>query len=355
VVAGRFYSCALYGGGVAQCWGDNDNGQFGNGFAVNTSLPTPAMGGALTSLWAGVGDTCAIVAGAGECSGRGGRGELDNGVPDADTMVPVATAVLPARPIAFASGLDFTCAIVAGGDVYCAGEGQLGQLGNGSPSTSALPVKVDLGGAAARAIAAEWQHACALTTAGAVLCWGDDSLGQLGNGVTVDAGVASPVTVPLGGVASEVGVGEGYSCAIVGSNADAGVWCWGDNSHAQLGSGSSVAFSATPVPVQGLAGVATLAVGGLHACVGLAYQGGVACWGKGGSGELGNDSTRDAPTPVVVMGIFVAPVSLAAGGFHTCALVASPNVLCWGANDFGQLGNGDPTFAQQNTPIVVQF
>jgi alpha-tubulin suppressor-like RCC1 family protein len=361
VVAGRFHSCALFGGGLAQCWGENSYGQFGNGYMVNSSLPTAAMGSSLTSLFAGLADTCAVVGAVGECAGRGVSGELDNGVPDADSMWPVATAALPAAPTAFASGRGFTCAIVAGGDVYCAGDGSLGQLGNGSDGGGVAPVKVDLGGAAAAAIVAEWQHACALTTTGAVFCWGDDSSGQIGNGATTNTGVLTPFSVPLGGAASEIGVGEAHSCAVVGSDTQATVRCWGDNSYGQLGAGSSAPYSASPVQVAGvggaagLNGVAVLAVGASHACVGLAYAGGVACWGKGGSGELGDDSTRDAPTPVLVSGISVLPVSMAAGGYHTCALVASPNVLCWGANDFGQLGNGDPTLAQQNTPAVVQF
>jgi alpha-tubulin suppressor-like RCC1 family protein len=355
VVAGRFYSCARYGGGVAQCWGQNVYGQFGNGYMVNSSVPTAAMGSAIDSLYAGGTETCAVTGTAGECSGLGGHGELDNGVPDADTLWPVATTALPAAPVAFASGVHFTCAIVTGGDVYCAGDGSLGALGTGSLFASVSPVKADLGGAVAVAIAAEWQHVCALTRDGAVFCWGDDSFGQIGNGETTAAGVPVPFNVPLGGPAGEIGVGESHSCAIVGSNDTASVWCWGDNSYGQLGAGSSAANSASPVQVTGLSGVAVLAIGGYHGCVGLAYTGGVACWGKDGSGELGNNDNQDSHTPVMVAGISVAPVSMAAGGFHTCALVASPNVLCWGSNDFGQLGNGDPTFASQNAPIVVQF
>jgi alpha-tubulin suppressor-like RCC1 family protein len=354
VTAGRFYSCALYTGGVAKCWGQNLEGEFGNGTAVSTAVPVPAMGTGLTALFGGLGDTCAVAGDAGQCSGRGGAGQLDNGQADAQSTVPVSTTALPAAPVAFASGQGFTCAMVIGGDVYCAGDGALGVLGNGSTAVQPTPVKVNLGGAPAMAIAAQWQHACAVTTAGDVFCWGDDSAGQLGNGTTTDAGVAAPVHVTLGAPAREVGVGEAHTCAIVGPDNDDGVWCWGDDTHGQLGSGGG--SSSTPVQVQGLGiGLRSLAVGGEHTCVVLANAGGVACWGKGGSGELGNNDTHDSPTPVSVSSIGGAPVGLASGGFHTCALVSSPNVLCWGANDFGQLGNDDPLGTQQNTPVPVHF
>ena len=215
-------------------------------------------------------------------------------------------------------------------------------------------MKVDLGGGAAKAIVSEWQHVCALTTAGDVYCWGDDSAGQIGDGNTTTTGVLTPFHVPLSEAASEIGVGESHSCAIIGDDPNDAVWCWGDNSYGQLGNGGG-GPSSTPVHVQGLHSLRNLAVGGEHACVVLASAGGVACWGKNGSGELGNDDTHDSPTPVNVSTIGGAPVSLAAGGFHTCALVSSPNVLCWGANDFGQLGNNDPLGNQQNSPVAVQF
>jgi alpha-tubulin suppressor-like RCC1 family protein len=313
------------------------------------------MGNNLTALFGGDGETCAVAGDAGRCSGRGGSGQLDNGQFDAQAFVPVATTALPAAPLAFASGMHFTCAIVTGGDVYCAGDATLGVLGNGATTgIQTTPVKVNLGGAPAMALAGQWNHACAVTTAGDVWCWGDDSAGQLGNGTTTDAGVGTPVHVTLPGAASEIGVGELHTCAIVGPDTNDGVWCWGDNTYGQLGNGGG-GPSTTPVQAQGVSRVRNLAVGGEHTCVVLTNAGGVACWGKDGSGELGNNDTHDSPTPVQVTGIGGAPAGLVAGGFHTCALVSSPNVLCWGANDFGQLGNDDPLGNQQNTPVPVHF
>jgi len=355
VVAGRFYTCALLSGGTARCWGQNVDGEFGNGTVTSSAVPVAAMGAGLASLWPGPGDTCAVLQdGGGECAGQGGSGQLGDGVVDADSPVPVAASALPSAPLAFAVGVHFACAIVATGDVYCFGGGSLGQLGDGALADSATPVKVDLGGAHAKAISALWQHACALTTTGTVYCWGDDSSGQLGNGVAADGGVAAPVQVMLGGPATEIAAGAAHSCAIVGTGSNNGVWCWGLNTDGELGDGTGVS-SPTPVQVAGIQGVAGLTAGNSHTCVGLAYGGGVACWGAGGSGQLGNGDTKNALSPVDVSMIGGAPASLAAGGFHTCALVASPNVLCWGADDFGQLGNDDPLDQQQSAPVPVKW
>jgi hypothetical protein len=157
----------------------------------------------------------------------------------------------------------------------------------------------------------------------------------------------------LPGAASAVGVGDDFSCAIVGDDANSTVWCWGNNSGGQLGNGDpSVGESATPVQVEGVKGAAALVCGSGHACIGNDYTGGVWCWGKGGSGQLGNDDTSNAFTAVEVSGIGSFPQSLAAGGFHTCAILSSPKVVCWGANDFGQLGNGDTDAESVPTPVM---
>jgi alpha-tubulin suppressor-like RCC1 family protein len=283
-------------------------------------------------------------------------GELGDGVGDADSPVPVVVSVFPSPPTAIASGNSFTCAIVGGGDVYCVGSGASGVLGNGTTATTLAAVQVDLQGKKAQAIAAFNAHACALLTDGSVWCWGDDSSGQLGNGaVTPDAGSATPVQVQgLPGAVSAVCVGDAFSCAVVGADQNSTVWCWGDNSGGQLGNGApSVSQSATAVQVVGIKGAATLTCGAGHACIGNDYgQAGIWCWGKGGSGQLGNDATNDVFNATLVAGSSSFPQSLAAGGFHTCAVTSSPNVLCWGANDFGQLGNGSPDASQVPGQVV---
>ena len=352
VVAGKFHTCALFASGFAKCWGRNDDYQeLGNGSMLSTAVPLPAMSGGLSDLFAGAHQTCATVDGGAVCAGRGEDGELSNGV-DANSAIPVGLAGFPSPPTAIASGETFMCALVSTGDIWCVGAGPHGELGDGTVRTSASPVRVQLPGPA-QALAAYNGHACALVTDGTVACWGDDSSGQLGNGrVTPDAGVAVPSAVQGIAGATAIGVGVEHSCALTGSGRAGSVWCWGGNSYGQLGNGST-ALSPTPVQVQGSAGATSLAVGGLHACAGMLVAGIVKCWGKGGSGELGNGRSSDSPTPVTVQTISY-PESLTAGGYHTCALVSSPNVVCWGSNDFGQLGNGNAP-NQQNQPGQVSW
>ncbi|HEY8087605.1 MAG TPA: hypothetical protein VIF09_07170 [Polyangiaceae bacterium] len=347
VTAGRFHTCARFQSGYAMCWGrDEDYGELGNGSNSSTSIPTPAMGSGIAKLVAGAHDTCALLANGAACAGKGGAGELLDDVGDADSPVPVAETALPAAPVAIASGEAFTCAVVQGGDVYCAGNGAYGVLGNGTTGISVAPVQVSLQGKKATAIAAFNDHACAVLVDGSVACWGDDTSGQLGDGKS-GTGVASSSPVAVTGLpsaASSVCVGDNFSCALLGNDSSSTVWCWGDNTNGQLGNGDpSVTSSAMAVEVVGSTGAAALSCGAGHACLGNDYsKAGVWCWGNGHSGQLGNGGTSDAFTPVAVDGISAYPGSLAAGGFHTCVVLSSPNILCWGSNDFGQLGDDSP-------------
>jgi alpha-tubulin suppressor-like RCC1 family protein len=352
VVAGKFHSCALFASGFAKCWGRNDDYlELGNGTNVSTAVPLPAMRGGLTDLFAGAHGTCATLASGAVCAGHGEDGELGNGG-DAGSAVPVSLSAFPPNPTAVSSGEAFMCALFASGEVWCVGDGTHGELGDGISHTTLAPVQAQIGGPA-QAIAAFYLHACALRRDGSVACWGDNSLGQLGDGLSgSDGGVAVPVTVRGVTGATAIGVGTEHSCALVGSGRTSSAFCWGANAYGQLGDGTNRA-SATPVQVQGLVGATSLAVGGYHACAGLLFAGVSKCWGKGGSGELGNGKPTDAPTPVTVQSISY-PASLAAGAYHTCALVASPNVVCWGSNDFGQLGNGNAP-NQELQPVQVTW
>ena len=139
VVAGRFHTCAFFHDtGIAKCWGRNaDYGELGTGTGQDTAVPVYAMTPGLTDLFAGAHDTCGLLPGGAECAGKGGVGELGDDVVDADSPVPEMTSAFPSAPTQIASGETFTCAVVAGGDVWCVGDGPLGQLGNAKPRASA--------------------------------------------------------------------------------------------------------------------------------------------------------------------------------------------------------------------------
>jgi len=134
---------------------------------------------------------------------------------------------------------------------------------------------------------------------------------------------------------ARLAAGSGHTCQV---NDDGTVRCWGSNSSGQIGDGTSGTNRRIPVPVSGLTNAVAIAAGGSHTCALLA-SGTVSCWGLNGDGRLGDGTQTDRPTPVPVSGLFNA-VAIATGGRHSCALLASGTARCWGSNNRGQLGDG---------------
>ena len=235
--------------------------------------------------------------------------------------------------VSAASGLTFSCEANSLGDVKCWGENWAGQLGDGTTITRLTPTRVASGVGSTAAVAAGTYHACALSRSGEVACWGYNAGGQLGNGNHVNS--TTPVEVAgLVGVAA-LAPGESHTCALI---TDGTVKCWGDNSRGQLGTGNNVT-SLTPVQVTGLGGVTSLAVGFYHGCA--AHAGGqVSCWGANNDGQLGTGGTSDSTTPLMVAGLSGPTTRLGLGFAHSCALLASGAVQCWGWGGYGQLGHG---------------
>lgn len=186
------------------------------------------------------------------------------------------------------------------------------------------------------------------------LCVGDNAFGQLGVPTAEIALDSVPISrdSAFGGNVLMLDGGGRHLCAVVEQVGGTGrVSCWGDNSDGQLGGGTVGGTSPVPVPGVSFLSATALSAGGSHSCV--AAMGTTQCWGKNDVGQLGSGSAgASTGTPVTVTGNhnFLA---IAAGGRHTCALEASGAVWCWGANDFGQLGNGDTTGTASADPVQV--
>jgi alpha-tubulin suppressor-like RCC1 family protein len=191
-------------------------------------------------------------------------------------------------------------------------------------------------------VSASITFACALTSGGGVMCWGQNGYGQLGDGTNSDN--TTPVQALASGATDIVTMNQG-ACALMSGQT---VKCWGNNGSGQLGDGTTN-DSNSPVTVTGLSGVTAIAGGMDHACAVAA--GAVKCWGNNNSGKLGDNTTTNRSSPVSVSGISGTASNVALGGDHSCALLSDHTVMCWGGNFTGQLG--DSTFAARHVATQV--
>ncbi|MCB0189963.1 MAG: hypothetical protein KDE31_37085, partial [Caldilineaceae bacterium] len=195
VVAGNDHTCGLTTDGALQCWGDNADGQVGDGsdFPSRPPVTVSGLGSGVLDAATGGNHSCAILSsGTVQCWGRNSSGQLGDGTTD-ERLLPVAVVGLPATPTALAAGEAHTCALFATGAVSCWGRNAAGQLGNGATADSSLPVAVSGLAAGALEIVAGFDYSCARLANGTVQCWGGNGDGQLGNGSQTSS--PFPVTV----------------------------------------------------------------------------------------------------------------------------------------------------------------
>lgn len=350
ISSGDSSTCTLTSAHAVYCWGANAVGQLGHG--NNASTATPMLVVNLTGLSpvgisAGSGHVCVVLTDqTARCWGYDFDGELGDGTNAAYIPNPVTVIGLQGA-VEIAAGTNTTCAR-AYGDVLCWGDNSTGQLGNESFTPSNTPVRVLLNDVTA--ISAGYTHTCAIK-ARKVYCWGENDHGELGNGITQPYGSA-PVLVP--GITDAVAISTGtyFSCA---ARAVGTVLCWGANNDGQVGDGTQV-DKTSPTPVIGLSNVVMLTSGSAHTCA-LQVSGSVTCWGYNGFGQLGVGTGGIHTTPVTVAGVTNA-TALVAGINHTCALDGTDSqgrslgrVRCWGDNAQGQLGDGHGF--DSSTPVDV--
>ena len=248
-----------------------------------------------------------------------------------------------------AGGELHTLAVNADGTVSAWGNNSLGQLGNGTLASSTTPVAVS-GVSGVSEVTAGDISSYALTSSGTVYAWGNNTFGQLGDGTTTTSTI--PVQVPGLSDVDQIAAGNDHVLAL---NSDGTVEAWGLNNAGQLGNGST-ASSDTPVTVQGLSDVVQVAAGGLPGWAGhsvaLKSDGTVWTWGYGKHGQLGQGANASNPVPTQVPGL-TGIVQIAANGDNTYALKSDGTVYAWGDDGFDQIGN--PGAANnQNTPLQVQ-
>jgi alpha-tubulin suppressor-like RCC1 family protein len=301
ISSGGYSSCAILDNGSVVCWGRGVGGQLGYGGSSEKTTPTPT-----SSL--GVGRSAVAIS-----HGKG----------------PTSTHV---------------CVILDNGDVSCWGYGADGQIGNGGTTSSSTPTPTsNLGtGRTAVGLSSGGYHTCAVLDNGSVSCWGRGDNGQLGNGGTSDQ-TTPTLTSSLGTGRSAVAISSGmlHTCALLDNGS---VSCWGDNDLGQLGNGGTTPSSAPTLTSSLGTGRRAIALssGGYHTCA-ILDNGAVSCWGAGGRGQLGHGGSpteQTTPTLTSSLGTGRTAIALSSGGYHTCAILDNGAVSCWGWGLHGQLGNG---------------
>ncbi|MBB4638074.1 RCC1 domain-containing protein [Longimicrobium terrae] len=286
--------------------------------------------------------------GAAHCWGDNAAGQLGTGGAEPSLSIPAALRALAGVAVEdLALGEIHTCAVAAGG-VWCWGDNSVGQLGDGTQDPRPEPVRVAApAGVRFTSVGVGIVHTCALAEDGGVWCWGDNSAGQLG----AEAGPGDPSPQPVrvaapGAVFSSLSVGAVHACALT---AEGAAWCWGDNSTGQLGTGTVDAVAGAVAVESAGAPFTQLGAGFLHTCA-VRASGTTACWGDNSYGQLGNGSTEMSASPVAVSG--PGRFRQVSGGlYHTCAVTAEDGrAFCWGANGSGRLGSGD----EADSPVPVE-
>ena len=351
IAAGADHTCALRGDGSVQCWGKNVNGQLGSGSMGGVSAAPQPVSGASSgvALAAKANTTCVVQkSGAVQCWGAGDHCQLGGKVGDQGSATTVAGVANMAQ---IAVGTRHVCGIASGnGDVLCWGDNTSGQLGDNA--ATATPVCTPKLAAGAKPdlkpgrMALGDSFSIAMAEIGYGYYWGKNDKKQLTSTLGL-AAYGAPQTVSAVGQ-SDLTAGDAFACAIV--TADKSVRCWGDNAKGQ----ATATPGATPIggPTTVATGPAlTVRAGSQHACA-VTTGKTVNCWGKGDFGQLGQGSGgTNGVAAVVGLG---SVDKIAAGGDHTCALDAAGQVWCWGRGDAGQLGNGQSgPGVQSAVPIKV--
>jgi len=345
--AAGWFACALTTAGGVQCWGIGIQGRLGNGSSATSVVPVPVTGlsSGVAAISAGGDFACAVTTGGAlQCWGNGGNGELGNGG-TSGSSVPVPVTGLSSGVLAVATGSIHACAVITGGALQCWGYNMDGELGNNSTTNSSTPIVVTGLMSPTTGVAAGGNHTCAIGPAGSVSCWGNNSLGQLGNNTTTNS-LVPVATLPEGSGVTALAAGFNHTCALTTAGS---VLCWGQDSFGQLGNNSTT-NSPVPVGVSGLSGVTGITAGQYHTCA-RTTAGAMYCWGYNFYGQFGNNTTTGSSVPVAGPSLASGVACLAGGIDSSYAVTTAGALLSWGANSSGQLGNNSTQ--QSLVPVSV--
>jgi alpha-tubulin suppressor-like RCC1 family protein len=346
ISAGGWHSISICNDGTVKAFGENNSGQLGNGLNTDSNVPVAVSG--LTNILAvsGGGDQnngySMALKNDGTVYAWGSNlyGALGNGTTGVANNSSVPVQSLISDVYAISAGGWFSVALKNDGTVWTWGHNSEGQLGNGNLINTSIPVQV-AGLTNVVQIVAGTYHFLALKNDGTVWACGDNVSGQIGNGNT---GTDATTPVQVSGLTNVIKIDAGRFFSLAVKN-DGTLWTWGENLYGQLGNGSNT-DSNVPVQVTGLSGInpAIVAAGDFH-CMVVKNDGTIWSWGRNTYGNLGDNTTINSNTPLLVA-INAIDNQVAAGTNFT--LMSRPDGTFWacGRNASGQLGDG--TNAQRN-------
>ncbi len=347
------FTCGTLTTGEMYCWGDARQGVLGNGTKSNepSLVPTLVSGGhSWTDVETGGYHVCGLTT-SGEiyCWGDGDVGQIgigQSGKP-ADVTEPRRTltdSIFVSVDIGSGWG---ACAMTVGGSPMCWGQGSFGRLGNDTDTLSSVPTPVH-GDLTVEALSTNAFSTCAIDTGGVAYCWG--SRWTLGTTPSDMCGGTecqkTPVAVDGGHTFRPIlSVGSNVVCAVT----DAGTtYCWGSG---YLGDGMDTRFSVSPVAVSGGLDFTALDGGVLYHCA-IASGGSAYCWGRNDHGRLGIGTEDDVLEPTAVVG-GIDFATITTSDVHACGVTADGQAYCWGGNDSGELGDGTQT--SSTSPVRVRL
>jgi alpha-tubulin suppressor-like RCC1 family protein len=365
--SGGGHACAVLHDGTARCWGSNASGQLGTGAsdagAASEYEATPrrvvgiSNATSVAAVGRGTSGSSCVISGAGDvaCFGSNVWGQLGRASePSSDPHPePVVIDALRAKSVTLAG--KFALAVGTDGRLWSWGANDAFQLAR-QPSVppagpSSPPARADRISSSVRACAGTQNSGFVLAGSGELLSWGGGTAEQLGRMSSLSQ---DPVPAPI--VLSDVSsvtAGATHACALSRGN----VHCWGGkNEHGQLGTGvrakemlpTRVALPKDVYPV-------AVAAGGNDTCA-IAATGELYCWGANGAGQLGVEARRDQPNPTRIEGLTEQVVGVAVMDDAVCALLRNGSVACWGDNLVGQLGRGsrDTDIHVEAAPVIFQ-
>jgi len=342
------FSCAIKSDDTLWCWGANTYGHIGDGTTVNKSVPKKVSGdGTWKSISVTGFNACGIkVDNTLWCWGRNERGQVGDGTA-VNKLVPTQVSGGGTWKNVFINRYSGTCGIKLDDTLWCWGNNSIGQVGDGTQVHKYVPTQVSGGGTWKNVSADGFESVCGIKSDDTLWCWGNNSIGQVGDGTFTNKFV--PTQVSGGGAWKNVSTGRTSACGIKSNDT---LWCWGANWYGQVGDGTTV-HKYVPTQVSGGGTWKNVSVNNFEGVCGIKSNDTLWCWGENSYGSVGDGTQVNKLFPTQVSGGGVWKNILAnRKSYHgSCGIKSDDTLWCWGVNWFGRIGDG--TQVDKLSPIQV--